>query len=351
LRIDDYRVEQDGYVRVYLASESDAPAFFDQLEITHQEALITQEQHYSGFGLALKGIEKVGSPDNKFTYNGKERQDELGLGWYDYGARFYNPQLGRWFSIDPLADKWNMVSPYNYVLNNPLKFVDPNGKDVYNINVSTGQIEITKTKNKSHSYYVKDDDGNRRYVGSFKFNKDGLVKLPSSLRFTNTEGERVGFSVKKGNENKAYVSGSVLASLVGAVADAGVSDLTINQFSTSDGKSPDPSKSHKLGKNGDLRYLRTDGSGNAVILGNNNVDINRQNTLNDALYKFGYRDMISEKFNGGTLLNHASSAKDRGIPSDHSNHLHLQGYSPNTSTVYYGGELPTVTITPNSDNQ
>ena len=118
----------------------------------------------------------MGSPDNKYTYNGKERQDELGLNWHDYGARYYDPQLGRWHSVDPLADKWNMVSPYNYVLNNPLKFVDPNGKDVYNINVSTGQIEITKTKNKSHSYYIKVDDGNRRHVGSFKFNKFEYVR-------------------------------------------------------------------------------------------------------------------------------------------------------------------------------
>jgi hypothetical protein len=47
---------------------------------------------------------------------------------------------------------------------------------------------------------------------------------------------------------------------------------------------------------------------------------------------------------GRRLLNHTSSAKERGIPTNHTNHLHLQGYSPNLRTIYYGGELKTVTV-------
>lgn len=67
----------------------------------------------------------------QYKYNGFEYQDELGLGWYDYGARNYDPALGRWMNIDPLAGKWNSYSPYNYTLNNPVNFIDPNGEDVY----------------------------------------------------------------------------------------------------------------------------------------------------------------------------------------------------------------------------
>jgi RHS repeat-associated protein len=89
---------------------------------------IIQENHYDPFGMILKG-QSYQLEANKYLYNGKELQTELGLDWYDYGARYYDPAIARWMSVDPLAEKYPHESPYNYCYNNPIKFIDPTGME------------------------------------------------------------------------------------------------------------------------------------------------------------------------------------------------------------------------------
>ena len=99
------------------------------------------------FGLTHQGYNNLttslGSAGaKKYQYNGKlersgnpafagELQDDYGLDWYDYGARFYDPQLGRFHTVDNSTEKYYAYTPYVYVGNNPLLYIDPDGNDKF----------------------------------------------------------------------------------------------------------------------------------------------------------------------------------------------------------------------------
>jgi len=103
----------------------------DWLGAPYEGPEIIQENHYYPFGLNMEGLWHTPSEPgrvNKYQYNGKELNGDLGLGWNDYGARWLDASVGRWWRVDPLAEQLPGYSPYSFAHNNPIFYNDPDGR-------------------------------------------------------------------------------------------------------------------------------------------------------------------------------------------------------------------------------
>lgn len=126
----------NGYMAVYLSNGSQNIAadeygnvYFDQMVIRFSRGKLKEEAHYYPHGLPIAdmGSEANGFMPNKRKYQSNEYSKELGLNWMDFHNRQYDPQLGRFLSVDPLAASTAGMSPYTGMNNNPVSVVDPLG--------------------------------------------------------------------------------------------------------------------------------------------------------------------------------------------------------------------------------
>jgi RHS repeat-associated protein len=130
------QIPKNGYIYVYCSNESQYNVFFDNLQVVHNRGPILEETHYNSWGMTLAGIssKSAGGITNKYKFTGKEEQrqefvDGSGLEWTDFGARMYDNQIGRWHVIDLKSEKYVTFTPYNYSANNPIRYIDVDGKD------------------------------------------------------------------------------------------------------------------------------------------------------------------------------------------------------------------------------
>jgi RHS repeat-associated protein len=116
-----------------------------------------QINHYYPFGMNMEGNWNGLNGSNKYQYNKKELNSDFGLDWNDYGARFYDASIGRWNSVDPLSENYSLLSPYNYVTNNPVNAIDPDGRVVIFVN----GYRLTGLISSVFREYYRDDYGTK----------------------------------------------------------------------------------------------------------------------------------------------------------------------------------------------
>jgi len=169
----DIVMDQGGFLTAYTVNESPASVYIDNFQLSMMQGPVQEENTYYPFGMLNTGLSNSGLtvPINNYKYNGKELQTDLDLQWLDYGARFYDPVIGRFHTQDRFAEKYLDFTPYQYGANNPMKYIDINGDSTFLLTwatangspghsalaVSNYKTEVVKDKNGN---VIKDRNGN-----------------------------------------------------------------------------------------------------------------------------------------------------------------------------------------------
>ncbi len=171
---------------------------------------IKQTNHYYPFGMSFaEGMQDSSQP---YKYNGKELDTDRGLNMYDYSARYMDPALGRFNTMDPLAEKYYSMSPYGYCAGNPVRFFDPNGKNVVATTIDAQRM-ILNTLPKDMQQHIQFDKNGYinqdaiKDIQSESQNFNSLKTMVLSDRTLEVElDDKFTYSDKSGNINEQAMS-------------------------------------------------------------------------------------------------------------------------------------------------
>ena len=187
-RIDKYQFEE-GYCRAGRYSDTDDTFIFYYYDRDHlgnirqvlkaKTGSVVQSMNYYPFGAQFCD----GSTDSNVQshrYNGKEFDKMHGLNTYDYGARQYNPVTAHWDRVDPLCEEYYSMSPYNYCGNNPIRFIDVDGRKIVDPNGKI--VGITWDSNNSLIFTNNATPSIIRVANAMNLTETGRSQLQNLIR-------------------------------------------------------------------------------------------------------------------------------------------------------------------------
>lgn len=197
----------------------------------YKPPVVVQSNDYDPWGLDINRFQQ--NKPNNFKFSSKEQYSDFGLGLYNFGARMYDPAIGRWNAIDDLANKWNIVSPYTYALNSPIRLVDPDGRDIYNtsdgVTFTGSDAQILYSTIKSHGFktihFVYQDRTPTIYkhtLNAFRQGKPEILHYDSDQRRQNIRREEAmdGFKPRQdGTQRDEYPYASTYEGGKGALVE------------------------------------------------------------------------------------------------------------------------------------
>ena len=253
------------------------------------QGTIAQHTHYYPFGASMSISTNQGFQPYKFS--DKELSMEHGLNLYDFHARTYDPGTGRFLSVDPMAEKYYSISPYVYCLNNPLRYVDPDGREV----------RIAEKYREQFTNDLRNVFGDKTDL--FSFNENGTLQL---------EGKAKDFTKGMTKDQKAVFKGlnkAMSDKQVTSVVYENTQDLTIDgQIKSVD----------IVAEFGGGLYSKTD---NMIVVAPNAGTVNvtldqiqvvngtigfptqdvQQNTTSTLFHEIGERNTKSTTYRGGVI--------------------------------------------------
>lgn len=255
-----------------------------------------------------------------YKYNGKELDRTHGLDWYDYGARHLAPDVGRFTTIDPLAEKYYSISPYAYCANNPVNAIDPDGMDWYKDkdgtiqfnpdvhsqdNLEEGQTYLWNTKNDKKAGVNYRNDGSILYNDETKAYKRMWSQADQHFRTKDSKGGR-------------EVGGFILS-------DGKV--LVLPDYANDANNSYISKYGYKVNKDGTLLH----GNEKFNVLGNIHTHQDKSISASPSFYTYdGYGDMgVSIQMGGKPVLTIGWDGEIHGIRSNSTNKVYQIPFSQN----------------------